>query len=267
MEEKKFAFSSIVIKKIFAINDISVTSTNKMVFRNNRPCCALAFKLNGKTVYYNSCVSYNSTPETMVLLAKNASYHWMCKELGECIMIEFDADFLDNDFKIISFDINPKKITIIDNLLHKLKNVWLKKKDNYYLSSMSMVYELLAIFDSSIKEDYYPKATVALIQPAIDYMDNNINNKDISNSSLAKLCNISVVYFRKTFERVFHISPMKYLRINRIKKAKELLLSDYTSISSIAEATGFSNIYIFSKAFKNETGLSPTDFVKSTYKE
>lgn len=262
---QNFDFSSIVIKKIFAINDINIDVLDKTFFRNKRPCYALAFKLVGKTIYLNANQSFVSSPQTMIFLSKNISYRWICKELGECIMIEFDVDLPKEYFKICSFNIDPKKQIIVDNLLNKLKFVWQRKKSNYYLTAMSIVYELLSIFDELIKkENYFPKSVISLIKPALEYMQNNLDDKNISNTSLAKLCDISVVYFRKTFVKIFATSPMKYLKIMRIKKAKELLLSDYSSIASVAEMTGFSSIYIFSKAFKNETGVSPTDFVKTS---
>ncbi len=60
------------------------------------------------------------------------------------------------------------------------------------------------------------------------------------------------------------ISPINYIQQLRIKKAKEMLKSDYSKISLIAETVGYSNIYHFSKTFKQITGYSPTEYDKKS---
>ena len=45
-----------------------------------------------------------------------------------------------------------------------------------------------------------------------------------------------------------------------IKKAKEMLKSDYGSITDIAQSLGYFNIYDFSRAFKNIYHISPREW-------
>jgi YesN/AraC family two-component response regulator len=58
------------------------------------------------------------------------------------------------------------------------------------------------------------------------------------------------------------ISPISYVYELRIKKAKEMLKSDYSSIADIAQSLGYLSIYDFSKAFKKYTGVSPLKYAK-----
>lgn len=53
---------------------------------------------------------------------------------------------------------------------------------------------------------------------------------------------------------------MTYLKI---KSAKELLKYEKISVSLAGELSGFSDMYYFSKAFKKETGLTPTEYRKT----
>jgi AraC-like DNA-binding protein len=71
---------------------------------------------------------------------------------------------------------------------------------------------------------------------------------------------MSTVYFRELFHKVYGVSPMNYIQNLRIRRAKEMLRSDYSSITDIAFALGYNNIYEFSKAFKKHTGVPPTKY-------
>ena len=100
------------------------------------------------------------------------------------------------------------------------------------------------------------------IAPALDYISKNYNAA-IKNEALAALCGISTVYFRKLFLRITGTSPITYVHNLRIAKAKKMLQSDYDTLGEIALSLGYPDIYTFSKAFKRQTGLSPTQYLQT----
>ena len=55
-------------------------------------------------------------------------------------------------------------------------------------------------------------------------------------------------------------SPKEYLTEYRIKQACRLLKETDLSISAIAYSVGFENNLYFSKAFKKQKGLSPSEY-------
>ena len=92
-------------------------------------------------------------------------------------------------------------------------------------------------------------------------MTQNYNIK-IRNDELAALTGVSTVYFRKLFTEVMGQSPIDYIQSLRIQKAKEMLQSDYGSITDVASALGYQSIYDFSRAFKKRVGMSPIQYKK-----
>ena len=59
---------------------------------------------------------------------------------------------------------------------------------------------------------------------------------------------------------------MNYLRLCRITAAKKLLASSDMPVSRIAASCGFSDHSNFSREFRQETGISPTEF-RNIYKK
>jgi AraC-like DNA-binding protein len=77
---------------------------------------------------------------------------------------------------------------------------------------------------------------------------------------MAKLCNISCVYFRRIFANAFGLSPIKYVNNLKIERAKELLRSRLYSVTEVCEIAGFSDPAYFCRLFKKEVGVTPSEF-------
>lgn len=101
-----------------------------------------------------------------------------------------------------------------------------------------------------------------ILNPAIEYLKRNYMSNDLTNSKLAAVCNISEVYFRKLFLKVYNTTPRQYITDIRIDKAKQLLAEGVLKINAIAHECGFSNPYHFCRLFKKKTGVTPSEYMK-----
>ena len=91
-------------------------------------------------------------------------------------------------------------------------------------------------------------------------IEDGFTREDISVSSLAALCGISEVYFRRLFLAAFGVSPKEYIIQKRIECAKYLLLSGDFSVSEVAIITGYSEPCHFSREFSKRVGISPKQY-------
>ena len=98
--------------------------------------------------------------------------------------------------------------------------------------------------------------------PAIEFIEKNYHNPNLSNGQLAEKCNISEVYFRKLFTKHQSCTPKQYISEIRLQKAKQLLSENTLKVSAIAEKCGFSSANHFWRFFKEKTGLTPTEYAK-----
>lgn len=93
------------------------------------------------------------------------------------------------------------------------------------------------------------------------YMHSNYAS-EIRLESLAEMSHYTYSYFSSAFKEVFGIPVTEYLLAIRINKASTLLLTTSMNITQIASFSGFPDANYFARAFKKETGLSPSEYRK-----
>ena len=93
------------------------------------------------------------------------------------------------------------------------------------------------------------------------YIDENLGSK-LDTDTLCRVFFISRTKLHGLSVNNFNTSITKYILSKRITRAKELLLNGY-SVESCAEVVGFSTANYFSKVFRRECGMSPSEFMKN----
>ena len=81
--------------------------------------------------------------------------------------------------------------------------------------------------------------------------------------ALAAQVNISVSQLKRTYKDQTGSSVIAYLTKVRISEAKRLIRESNHNFTQIAELTGYDNIYYFSRRFKEETKMTPTEYALS----
>jgi Response regulator containing CheY-like receiver domain and AraC-type DNA-binding domain len=98
-----------------------------------------------------------------------------------------------------------------------------------------------------------------LVDHVMIYLRENYASQ-IDFSSIAEAHGVSAPYLSRLFHEAAGVSPSRYLTRCRMEHARKLLLDSRLSVREIALRVGYPDPFHFSKAFKNETGLSPSEF-------
>lgn len=254
--------SDILPTKVISSYRLLKSPVQVLTRQTGRRCWGIALKIGGRTLYNQDGKQILSDKNHVMLLPKGSEYTWTCVEPGECIIIDFDApetgstiscvEVSDSSYILSAFT-RIEKCKSLDHLVSRLE-------------AMQQLYGILLFLAKAANKRYTPKDKQQRISPAVDYILESYWDPQITNRSLADMCGISEVYFRKSFEEVYGCPPIRYLHQLRIRKAKAILLGDYDAIGQVAESVGYSSVYHFSKMFKTYTGMSPTEYAKASRK-
>jgi YesN/AraC family two-component response regulator len=99
-----------------------------------------------------------------------------------------------------------------------------------------------------------------LIQHAIKMVEENIGDSAFSVERLSSELAISRVHLYKKMISLTGKSPIEFIRIIRLKRAAQLLRESQLQVSEIAYQVGFNNPKIFSKYFKEEFDILPSQY-------
>lgn len=154
-----------------------------------------------------------------------------------------------------SFCVKTAKANDIVRLLTIIEKEFLSK--NNELGLMSDVYALCSELNKIYQKSYFPK------DKRMINAEKYINTHFAENGCLAEAVGQSFLSrrrFNDLFKSSFGLTPNRYLTCLKINYAKNLISTNYFSISQIAEMCGFSDVYYFCKVFKTETGTTPAKY-------
>ena len=86
---------------------------------------------------------------------------------------------------------------------------------------------------------------------------------DINMSHIAAAMNLTSKQLRTRVMAVTGLTPVAYILQVRLNYAQRLIANEDTSLTTVASKCGFQNLSHFSKAFKQQFGVSPTQFRKN----
>lgn len=148
------------------------------------------------------------------------------------------------------------------------KNNWHEddlSMDFFYTLSERLIADQIPIFKqlqnipsvkSATKKDLYRR-----VVRGKEFMDACFT-MPLTVENVAQAACLSEYHFFRLFKAIFGGSPHQYILKKRLNYAQNLLIQDKNAVSLVAEASGFSDIFTFSKAFKKHFGYAPSSLLQ-----
>ena len=107
---------------------------------------------------------------------------------------------------------------------------------------------------------YRPQVAAApRLQAAIAHVAKHFL-RPIPESEVALLCNMSPSRFCREFKAVFQVTFVEYLATYRMEQAKRLLANPSMPVADVAAAVGFNDPSYFTRVFRKQEGVSPSEY-------
>lgn len=227
--------------------------------------------------------SFSLSQDELLLIPKNTFYRPLSSEGCKYYFLHFSAKTSDNeicservsviehsgitepDFAYSISQEQPSTVTVDRHI--KRKNISAELRHIFERASgldPRLHYSDKLMLDSLLRElliltaggnsKYSKKLTLML-----DYIDKKYK-MPISLSTLSETFGLSQSYISRLFRNELKERPSEYINRVRISAASSLLIHSDMSITRIAEQSGFSDVYYFSRVFKDICGMSPTEF-------
>lgn len=124
----------------------------------------------------------------------------------------------------------------------------------------SELYELLSLMTK--KNGDKQKNENSFFDEAVQHIHNNFS-EDITVDGISEKLGISRKYLYAIFKSACGRSPKEYIMDYRIEKSCDFLKNKSLPISSVAYSVGYPDPFVFSKMFKQKTGVSPSEYRKT----
>lgn len=249
MEKTVYPFQGIV--PISILKDLSRMGRRQMDRRRSH---GFIIKLRGVTEYCCGNGSWLLSAGQVLYVSQGASYFIREVEPGYSYVVNFSCTEHPNaPVEKLRF---PQGFDIVP-LAEKIYNSWQKQNGAY--SSLSNLYALLSktvFFQGS----YVSTREKQRLAPVLAYLKANLWDPDLSIGQLNTLAGVSDVYLRRLFKKQFDMAPAAFVTRERMSLAKGLLENETLSIAEIALKAGYRDPLYFSRLFKKQTGLTPSEY-------
>jgi len=142
----------------------------------------------------------------------------------------------------------------------------LHSRINNLLETRKKIASLLALADTQPKQESavssLNKLNNEFLQKITQIIEENLEMEKMDIAFIAdKMCMSHSTLYRK-IKGLTDMSANEFIRKVKMRKGVELLMSGQYTISEIAYMIGFSSVAYFRQCFKDEYGMSPSDYVK-----
>jgi len=115
--------------------------------------------------------------------------------------------------------------------------------------------------DINISSLDYQTADEQFLNDAITCIENHLDDSEFDIPQMANALHVSKSTLSRKLKVITDLTPGDFVRNIKLKHACNLLKKKSITISEVAYATGFNNPKYFSKCFKDEFGMTPTEYM------
>ncbi len=111
----------------------------------------------------------------------------------------------------------------------------------------------------------YPSLDEQFLTDAVKIIEGNLSDSEFNVDTYSALLNLSKSSLYRKLKTMTDLSPNEFIRNIRLKHACQMLKDPSITISEVAYSVGFTDPRYFSTCFRNEFGMTPTEYQKAQH--
>ncbi len=225
---------------------------------------------------------YELVPGDLVLIWPMEMHAVIDADREEALVIQFSNAFMNSLFDlrrimhfyrnlhVVCINAHPELAAKLGLIAYKMKDIFFSDSADKELRCCMLLMEFMLTLDRhrgefapELSEEVtygYTDDIMRRMMSVTDYIKNNLTSDDLSQASMAEMAGISKDYFSRIFKNVTGMNYSKWLNLIRLEKATELLTHDDRTLTEIAMLSGFQSIPSFNRVFRNEKGMTPSEY-------
>lgn len=248
---------------IIETNGFILTETqhesNLSVTKHSHENANLACVLSGSFTEKINRKSFECAAQNILLKPPEESHSTHYNRAGAyCLIIEVQPEKLSYFSPDFFSEVKHVQMTANFNLIYRIYRELRITDDVSKMAIEGLTLELLAHFRRQAKtriESGNPR----WLSEVQDFIHDNFNNS-ITLSTVAETVGVHPSHLARVFRGKFHCSIGDYIRRLRLEYAAKQLIETEKAFVEIAFAAGFYDQSHFANAFRNYTGLTPTEY-------
>ena len=101
-----------------------------------------------------------------------------------------------------------------------------------------------------------------MLQSLVRLMEENIDDSGFNVNKMCEMVHLSHMHFIRKVRQLTGKTPSELLKSFRMKRAQDLLAQQKVTISEVAYQVGYDLPNSFSRVFRQEFGMTPTEYVE-----
>ena len=216
---------------------------------------SLSYRYTGKIKIEANGNEYTSDVGSITFIPKGQGYRTDVCEDTHMVALHFT---LQKEIKDLKVGVIDDKEGIAKPYFDRLAAGFANAEPQDF-EAMAIFYQLLSKLSEIGNADRAIPPIVALAKSEIDA---NFQDSLLSISAIATRLEVSDSYLRRVFRQSYGISPLAYLTEVRIRRAKNMLETEFFSIEEIGRLCGFQSAGYFIQCFRKENGETPGNYRK-----
>ena len=199
----------------------------------------------------------------------------------ESLVIQFSNAFMNSLFDlqrimhfyrnlhVLCVNAHPEMVAQLRTIADQMKEVFFSTGPDRELRCCMLLMEFMLTMDRHREEfapelhgeaQAYADSVMRRMIAVTDYIKHNLTADDLSQRAMAEKAGISKDYFSRIFRGVTGMNYSRWLNTVRLEKATELLADREKTLTEIAMLSGFQSISSFNRVFREEKGMSPSEY-------